>query len=206
MLGHELPPIENRTLDMDYVVVKAPQFSFSRLTGADPTLGVEMASTGEVACFGEDLHEALLKSLEATGFRRPKKGVLLSIGPRKQKLENAVNRLAAMGLKLFGTVGTAAHFRDRGLSVETVHKLSEGGSPSVLEILRGGQVDLVINIPTEYSDAESRDGYQIRRTAVDLGIPLFTNEQLVRLLVAALSEKTSADLLVKPWSAYAPGT
>jgi len=206
MLGHKPSGIENRTLDMDYVVVKAPQFSFSRLTGADPTLGVEMASTGEVACFGEDLHEALLKSLAATGFRRPKKGVLLSIGPNKKKFENAVNRLAAMGLDLYGTAGTAAHYNALGHDVKTVRKLSEGGSPSVLETLRNQDVDLVINVPAVYSDTESRDGYQIRRTAVDFGIPLFTNAQLARLVIAALQEKTEAEMLVKPWSAYSPGT
>ncbi len=206
MLGHKPSGIENRTLDMDYVVVKAPQFSFSRLTGADPTLGVEMASTGEVACFGEDLHEALLKSLAATGFRRPQKGVLLSIGPDKEEFDLAAQRLAKMGLRLYGTRGTAAHLRERGLEVEIVRKLSEGGSPSVLETLRNGDVDLVINIPRSYSEAESIDGYQIRRTAVDLGIPLFTNVQLARLLTTALTEKSEADLLVKPWSAYTPGT
>ena len=206
MLDKRPEGIENRTLDMDYVVVKAPQFSFSRLTGADPTLGVEMASTGEVACFGEDLHEALLKSLAATGFRRPKKGVLLSIGPRKKKFINAVRKLSGMGLRLFGTAGTAAYFGECGFELETVHKLSEGGSPSVLETLRTGDVDLVINIPMDYSDEESNDGYQIRRTAVDLGIPLFTNAQLTRLLISALLEKTEADMEVKPWSAYTPGT
>ncbi|MFH2009056.1 MAG: carbamoyl-phosphate synthase (glutamine-hydrolyzing) large subunit [bacterium] len=206
MLGRPPGPVENRTLDMDYVVVKAPQFSFSRLTGADPTLGVEMASTGEVACFGEDLHEALLKSLAATGFRRPRKGVLLSIGKDKEGFQTAARTLHAMGLKLFGTSGTAAYFNELGLEVEPVHKLSEKQSPSVVETLRDGTVDLVINIPKEYALQESQDGYQIRRTAVDLGIPLFTNAQLSRLLIKAMASTQESELLVKPWSAYTPGT
>jgi carbamoyl-phosphate synthase large subunit len=208
MLGHRPRGLENRTLDMDYVAVKAPQFSFSRLTGADPTLGVEMASTGEVACFGEDLHEALLKSLAATGFRRPTRGVVISIGGDgpKEEFLGAARRLAAMGLALFGTTGTARFYRDHGLEVTPVHKQSEGLSPSVVGILRAGQADMVVNVPGEMGDQESRDGYLIRRTAVDLGIPLFTNLELARLLVKALASKTDEDMLVKPWSAYVPGT
>ncbi len=204
MLGQRPRGLENHTLDLDYVVVKAPQFSFSRLTGADPTLGVEMASTGEVACFGEDLYEALLKSLAATGFRRPRRGVLLSIGGDEAKGDflGAAGLLKRMGLALHATSGTAAFLERHGLPVRRVHKESEGRSPSVVETLFTGAVDLVINIPERYSDQESRDGYLIRRTAVDLGIPLFTNSQLARLAVKALAAKRDDELLVRPWSAY----
>jgi len=208
MLGERGARPENRTLDMDYVVVKAPQFSFSRLTGADPTLGVEMASTGEVACFGDDLHEALLKSLAATGFVRPRRGVVLSIGgdAAKEEFFGAARRFEAMGLALFGTTGTARFYGDRGLIVTPVHKQSEGASPSVIEILHAGKADLVVNVPGAAGDQETADGYLIRRTAIDLGIPLFTNLELAQLLAKALEAKTDRDLRVAPWSSYVPGT
>jgi len=208
MLGRRRPALENRALDMDYVVVKAPQFSFSRLAGADPTLGVEMASTGEVACFGDDLHEALLKSLMATGFRRPCRGAVLALGGNEAKREflEPARLLLGLGLRLFATAHTAEFLAEQGLPVTRLFKQSEAEHPSVVDVLRSGEADLVINLPSVYSDAESRDGYVIRRAAVDLGVPLLTNLQLARLVVQALVGKTDAELFAKPWSAYQPGT
>ncbi len=210
MLGRRPEGLENRTLDMDYVVVKAPQFSFTRLTGADPTLGVEMASTGEVACFGEDLYEALLKSMTAAGFKRPDpaKGVLLSIGGQEAKagFDTAASILLDMDHPVYATAGTADYLESQGHRVTRVFKQSEDGSPSVVDTLRTGDVGLVVNIPHDYSVRESEDGYQIRRTAVDLGIPLFTNAQLARLVIKALANKPDSELLAKPWSEYIPGT
>ena len=190
----------------DYVVVKAPQFSFSRLAGADPMLGVEMASTGEVACLGDDLHEALLKSLAAAGFRRPRPGkaVLLSLGGDEAKVGflTAARRLHDMGLRILATQGTATYLSTQGLPTVRIFKESDGRSPGVVETLRTGDVDLVVNIPHAHSAEESADGYRIRRTAVDLGIPLVTNPQLARLIIKALADTPPEALVPKPWSAY----
>ena len=204
MLGEKVTVDENRTLDLDYVAVKAAQFSFSRLSGADPTLGVEMASTGEVGCFGEDLDEALLKSLISTGFRRPEKGALLALGTDKDKKSFVpyARTLHSMGLHLYATPGTARVLTAEGVDCTTVYKLSEDRHPSTVDILRQGSVDIVINIPFTYSDTETRDGYAIRRMAVDHAIPLFTNIQLARTIITALTRKTDGQLLVKPWRAY----
>ena len=131
------------------MVVKAAQFSFTRLPGADPTLGVEMASTGEVACFGDDLEEALLKSLISTGFRRPVKGVLMAIGTDKAKASFVpyARLLAEMGLELYATPGTAKKLAEAGIASTTVYKLSENKSPSSAQTILDGNVDLVINVP-----------------------------------------------------------
>ena len=191
MLGRTSDWVEhNPCLDLDRVCVKAPQFSFSRITGADPTLGVEMMSTGEVGCFGMDVHEALLKSMIATGFVIPTKGVLLSIGGttnKKEFLESA-NILIKIGLKLFGTAGTFTFFNNLGINIEKIFKQSEEGNPSVVDLMLLGEVDLVINIPSnENNYQESKDGYKIRRKAIDLNIPLITNQQLIILLIKAMS-------------------
>ncbi len=203
MLGR---PLRERTdsIDLDYIAIKAPQFSFSRLSGADPTLGVEMASTGEVACFGDDLHEALMKSLLSTGFRYPQKGVLLSIGRQQDKLAfvEAAALLHQRGLPLLATRGTAAFLESHGLPVSLVHKESDGLSPSITETLKSGRVDLVINIPREYSVTENQDGYRIRRDAVDLGIPLFTNLQLAEMVVRAIADTPKESLKLLAWDEY----
>lgn len=197
-------PVQNRALDLDYVAVKVAQFSFSRLAGADPTLGVEMASTGEVACFGDDLNEALLKGLLATGFKFPSKGVLLSLGPVAEKtrfLEEA-RALAAMGLKLFATPGTHDILREQGMDVAIAYKNSDDKSPSAVELMNKGFIDLVINIPRSYDRDGRPDGYFIRRRAVDLNIPLLTNMQLARAVVEAISKLNRADLKVVDWKSY----
>ncbi len=203
MLGKKRP-VKVDSIDLDYLGVKASQFSFSRLTGADPTLGVEMASTGEVACFGRDTEEALLKSLLSTGFRYPKTGVLVSIGRERDKLDfvDGLNLLLKLGLPLYATAGTYAFLKERDIPVEMLYKERDQKSPSCTEYLTNGKIDLVINIPKEYSAEENQDGYAIRRTAVDMGIPLFTNLQLAELVVLSLVRTQGTELEVLAWDEY----
>jgi carbamoyl-phosphate synthase large subunit len=205
-------PVENNSLDLDYVAVKAPMFSFSRLVGADPMLGVEMASTGEVGCFGEDVHEALLHALIATGFRFPKKGVLLSLGPIQDKYwfaDEARTIAAELGLPIFATPGTAEALRSLGIACTSLGKgpASPDGTPDdgagAVRAIEAGLVDLVINIPREYDDLGRPDGYWIRRRAVDAGIPLLTDLQLARAVVEALRHKSLATLSTRAYDEYA---
>ncbi len=204
MLGKEPLKVANRTLDIDYVGVKAAQFSFRRLSGADPLLGVEMASTGEVACFGDNIHEALLKSLISTGFQMPSKGVLLAIGTARDKEEFVAyaRDLAGRGLTIYATAGTAALLKKNGIDCHAVFKFSENRSPSTIDIIRRGLVDLVINVPGRYNTREETDGYQVRRRAVDQGIFLVTNLQLAKALVSALKAVGVEDLKIKSWREY----
>ena len=198
-------PIENRSLDLDYVAVKAPMFSFSRLVGADPMLGVEMASTGEVGCFGDDVHEALLHALIATGFRFPKKGVLLSLGPLQDKYWFADEaRVIAEQLKLpiFATPGTAEALRTLGIPCTSLGKGPADGAGAI-HAIEDGSVDLVINIPREYDEQGRPDGYWIRRRAVDAGIPLLTDLQLARAVIEALRHKNLATLSTLSYDEYA---
>jgi len=192
-------------LDLDYVGVKAPQFSFTRLEGADPTLGVEMASTGEVACLGWDFDEAFLKALIAVGFKFPLRKVLLSTGPVASKaafLEGA-RGLAAMGVEFFATHGTAEFMKRSGLEATVLKWPLEGGSPAAVDYIKGGRLDLVINIPKHHQQEELQNDYIIRRTAVDYGVPLITNVQIAQRLAEALSRfPTPESLRIRPWSAY----
>ncbi len=206
MLGRTPPVAENRALDLDYVAVKAAQFSFTRLPGADPTLGVEMASTGEVGCFGDDLDEALLKSLLSTGFRRPSAGVLVAIGSDREKeaFVPYARHIEEMGLSLHATPGTARILESAGVTTCPVYKIREARSPSATDVIREGKVDLVINVSETFSDVEAKDGFAIRRTAVDHGVPLVTNLQLARALILALFRKGDEELYAKPWSEYQP--
>lgn len=205
ILGKSPDTFVNRTLDIDYVAVKAAQFSFRRLSGADPLLGVEMASTGEVACFGDSLHEALLKSLASTGFKRPKKGILLAIGTTRDKEDfvEYARILAEMGLPLYATQGTAALFTQKGIHCRSVYKYSDQRSPSTVDIIRDQLVDLVINIPEMYHAREEKDGFQVRRRAIDHGVFLITNLQLAKSLVNALQAVSEDQLTVKSWREYA---
>jgi len=178
----------NNGLDLDYVGVKVPMFSFARLVGVDPILGVEMASTGEVGCLGTDLHEALLHGLLATGIRMPSRGVLLSLGPLKEKYWFADEaRVIAEDLRLpiYATRGTADILRKLGIACTEVEKRPDT-SLTAMELIDTGVVDLVINIPREYDQLGRPDGYLIRRHAVDSGVPLITDLQLARALVEAM--------------------
>jgi len=199
-----VPILNGSGHDLDYVGVKAPQFSFTRLEGADPVLGVEMASTGEVGCLGDDFEEAFLKALLAVGFRLPVKSVLLSTGPIESKaafLESA-RTLQAMGVAIHATRGTADFLRQHGVQARSLCWPTEGGSPNALEVIAARQVDLVINIPKSSGETELHNDYLIRRKAADLGIPLMTNIQLAQRLVEALAKKPLLELQIKSWQEY----
>lgn len=188
--------IVNPNLDLDYVGVKAPMFSFSRLTGADPMLGVEMMSTGEVGCLGRDLHEALQHALLATGMRFPQKGVLLSLGPVVDKYwfaDEARIIVDELQLPIYATRGTAEILAELGIPCTAVEKRSETGTSGV-DVIEVGLVDFVINVTREYDQYGRPDGYWIRRQAVDLGVPLVTDLQLARAIVEALRRRKPSSL------------
>ncbi len=202
-------------IELPYVAVKTPQFSFRRLSGADPVTGVEMVSTGEVACFGDDFEEALLKAMLATGFRFPEKGVLLSLGPvgDKYRFVEEAQQLVDLGLPLFATPGTADLLVGQGIRCHKLEKrtgttgrpMVEGQGivwPSAVERMRAGEIDLVINVPREYDEKGRPDGFLIRRAAVDLDIPLVTDLSLARRLVRAMGRYKKQDLKVRPWASY----
>jgi len=180
--------IRYQTVDLDHVGVKAAQFSFSRLKGADPRLGVEMASTGEVACFGQNAEQALLKALIAVGFKPPKKNILITVGRIDEKVDllPAVRKLQEKGYAFFATKNTHAFLESRGIPSALLHKVSEPRSPNIKEYLEKKRIDLVINVPTHTSSTEQTDGYFIRRIATDQGIPLITNVQLAKRVIEAL--------------------
>ena len=195
-------PTDN--LNIDHVGVKAPMFSFSRLTGVDPMLGVEMSSTGEVGCIGEDLHEALLHALLATGFRYPRRAVLLSLGPVSHKYQFAEEAAVVaneLGLAVYATEGTARMLEEIGIDCRRVEKTADS-EDSAMEFIEAHEIDLVINVPREY-DAQGRpDGYYIRRCAVDCGVPLITDLQLARAVVEAMRNRRREDLQVIAWNDY----
>ncbi|PIR83605.1 carbamoyl phosphate synthase large subunit [Candidatus Kaiserbacteria bacterium CG10_big_fil_rev_8_21_14_0_10_51_14] len=193
-----------RTVELDCVAVKSPQFSYSRIKGADPRSHVEMASTGEVACFGDSYSEALLKSMMAAGFRLPKKNILVSLGQQENKIKMlpAMQTLADMKFKLYATEHTADFLQSHGIECEKVYKISHKKSPNVSELLEDKALDLIINIPTHAFGGESTDGFTIRRKAVDMNIPLITNRQLAESFVVALAEQRGNGLKTKSWSEY----
>jgi carbamoyl-phosphate synthase large subunit len=194
------------SLELDHVGVKAPMFSFGRLTGVDPVLGVEMASTGEVGCLGDDLQEALLQALHAAGFRFPRKGVLLSLGPVEDKYwfaDEARLIHEQLGLPIYATGGTADALHALGIPCTTVAK-QPGDGKSAMELIDAGEIDLIVNVPREYDEYGRPDGYLIRRQAVETGTPLFTDLQLARALIEALWRKRDVPLVVRAWQEYLP--
>jgi len=185
------------TLDLDYVAVKAPQFSFSRLRGADPVLSVEMSSTGEVGCFGENLEEAFLLSLISTGFRIPTKNIFLSIGRTEDKagFVKYAQTLESMGFVLKGTCGTADFLHAEGVNIASIPE------KDVLQEIQNS--DLLINIPRNYAHENKTKGYSFRRSAIDGNVSLITNIQIAKLLVNALQKYPRAeDLGIRPWRAF----
>jgi carbamoyl-phosphate synthase large subunit len=205
MLGEKVPKIDKSSFDLDYVGVKASQFSFTRLKGSDPVTGVEMSSTGEVACLGDDFNEAFLKSLLAIGQRVPSKGVLLSTGTPKNKAEliDQLKVLQKQGLKFYGTKGTSDFYRHNGnLDVEVLYRPHDKIEPNVLTYMSQGKIDLVINIPKSDEKVELDSDYIIRRKAVDLNIPLFTNIQVAKRFVKALKIYSPESLPIKSWDEY----
>ena len=189
VLGSTLTPVHGAFEEMDRVGVKASQFSFTRLLRADPVLGVDMASTGEVACMGDNFYEALLKSMLSVGHRVPRKekGVLLSSGPAKEKVEllEAAQLLARSGYRLFATGGTADFLAAHGVEAERLHWPDSTQRPCVIDYLKAGEIDLVVNIPKNHTPRELENGYQIRRTAIDYNVPLITNARLAAAFIHA---------------------
>ncbi len=205
MLGEKVPRIDKSSFDLDYVGVKASQFSFTRLKGSDPVTGVEMSSTGEVACLGDDFNEAFLKSSLAIGRKVPAKGVLLSTGTPKNKAEliDELKILQKMGLKFYGTKGTSEFYKENGgVAVEVLYRPFDNQEPSILTLMAEGKIDLVINIPKTAEKVELDSDYIIRRKAVDLNIPLFTNVQIAKRFVKALKNYKPSELKMKSWDEY----
>ena len=201
LLGKAPTDRRYQTLDLDHVGVKAAQFSFSRLRGADPRLGVEMASTGEVACFGKNAEQALLTALLAVGFTMPKKNILVTVGRLEDKVEilPALQSLSERGFCFFATARTHDFLESRGITSAMLHKISEPRSPNIREYLEMRRIDLVINIPTHSTTTERTDGYFIRRIATDHGIPLITNVQLLKRFVEALMREDPENLPLLAW-------
>lgn len=187
-----------------FVAVKAPQFSFARLTGADPLLRVEMASTGEVACFGEDIEEAYLKAILATGGVIPKKGIMVSLGSgdKKEKFLESVQLLQQLHLPIYATEGTAKFLEKHGIKTIMLHKIHEEKEPNVITYSNEGKIDLVINVVDQYKKQEVEDSFAMRRFFVDNNIQLFTKLKQARLFVKALTEKNIDTLPIKAWSEY----
>jgi len=204
LLGKAPTDVRYQTIDLDHVGVKAAQFSFARLKGADPRLGVEMASTGEVACFGATAEEALLSSLLSVGFRLPQKNILLTVGKLEDKVDllSGIEQLHKMGFSLFATERTHAFLESRGIPSALLYKVGEPRSPNIKEYLEKKRLDLVINIPQHYTGAEMTDGYHMRRLAIDRGIPLITNVQLAKRLIEAMAVVKVEEIDLKPWSAF----
>jgi carbamoyl-phosphate synthase large subunit len=204
MLGQDTRG-DYRTLDLDHVAVKSPQFSFTRLKGADPVLYVEMTSTGEAACLGDSLEEAWLDAARATGFELPRKALLLSIGTeaQKAKLLDGVRALAEAGYELYATPGTHEFLERSRVPSQRAWKLSDGKSPSVTELILAGTVDCVVNVPKRAADeATLTDGYHIRRTAADVGVPLVNDAELARLFFRALLRHGKDAPRCRPLSNY----
>ncbi len=204
IMGRPYPVMHRSAFELEYVGVKAPQFSFTRLEGADPTLGVEMASTGEVGCIGDDFEEAFLKALLSVGYKIPVKNLLLSTGPIESKamfLANA-RMLKEMGTHIYATAGTAKFLQSNGIDSQILHWPLEDKQPNTIDFIRQRKLDLVINIPKNYQEEELTNDYIIRRNAVDFGVPLITDLQLARRFVETLSRKTLEDLHIKSWKSY----
>lgn len=204
IVGKKVEKEDDLTFNYDYVGVKAPEFSFTRLEGADPTTGVEMASTGEVACLGNDFDEAFLKALTAVGYKFPIKSILISSGTLESKTEllESTRQLLKIGVKFYATPGTAKFMEANGIPVETLDWPLNGKSPNAADYIKSRKIDLVINIPKNYQEEELTNDYIIRRTAVDFKIPLITNRQLAMRLAEALVNKDPLQLEAKSWDEY----
>lgn len=205
MLGLPVEKPNKNEFDLDYVGIKASQFSFNRLQKADPVLGVDMASTGEVGCIGDDVSEAILKSMLAVGQRIPEKNILLSTGMAKQKVAmlDAAKLLASKGYNLYATGGTHRFLEENGVSSTLVYWPSETGKePQALKMLHEKKIDMVVNIPRDLSAGELDNGYKIRRASIDLNIPLITNARLASAFINAFCTLSVDDIQIKSWQEY----
>ena len=204
MLGLPVKPMDKSSFDLDYMGIKASQFSFHRLLKADPILGVEMASTGEVGCIGDDYHETLLKSLLSIGLTIPEKNIFISSGSPKEKVEllNPARLLTEKGYNLYATRGTAKFLEENGVPVTTVAWPDENIHPNALDYLKEKKIDLVVNIPKNRSKDELQNDYTIRRSAVDFNIPLITNARLASAFLTAITKLSIDDIKVQSWNEY----
>ena len=207
MLGLPVEKPHKNLFDLDYVGIKASQFSFNRLQKADPVLGVDMSSTGEVGCLGDDTSTALLKSMLSVGHRIPAKNILLSTGSAKQKVDmlDAAHMLIDHGYKLYATGGTSKFLTENGIENTRVlwpSEEAEGGAPKALEMLHNHEIDMVVNIPKNLTSSELSNGYKIRRAAIDLNVPLITNSRLASAFIYAFCTTKLEDIDIKAWGEY----
>ena len=204
MLGEQIEPVDTSTFDIDYVGVKASQFSFGRLHKADPVLGVDMSSTGEVGCLGRDFDEALLNAMISVGHHVPQDAVLVSSGDVRGKVDmlDACRMLHDAGYKIYATEGTARFLNDNDVTATAVSWPDEKGDTGVLDLITNHKVDLVINIPKNHTKRELTNGYRIRRWTIDHNIPLITNARLAVAYVKAFISKPVTDIAIAPWQEY----
>ena len=205
MIGEPVTKPNKSAFDLDYVGVKASQFSFSRLQKADPVLGVDMASTGEVGCLGDDSNEAILTAMLSVGYKVPEKNILLSTGDAKQKAEllGAAKKLADNGYSLYATGGSYKYLVDNNIPATRVYWPSENGmEPQAMDLLREKKIDMVVNIPKNLTQVELENGYKVRRAAVDFNIPLITNARLASAFINAFCSMPVGDISIKGWDEY----
>lgn len=204
MLGKNVPKLSKSLFDLEYIGIKAPQFSFTRLHKADPIIGVDMASTGEVACIGEEYYETLLKSMLSVGYSIPQKNILISSGPTEDKatLLEPSRMLIEKGYVLFATRGTQEFLAKNNIEATMLHWPDEDKKPNTLDYLKEKKIDLVINIPKNLSPDELYNDYEVRRNAVDLNIPLITNSRLAKAFIIAICKYSVDELPVKSWDEY----
>ncbi len=204
MIGEKVTPPSKSAFDLDYVGVKASQFSFSRLQKADPVLGVDMASTGEVGCIGDDTNEAVLKSMLSVGYTIPEKNILLSTGDARQKAEmlSSCKLLVSKGYNLYATDGTFRFLVENNIPATRVYWPSESGEPQALSMLHERKIDLVVNIPKNLTQKELENGYKVRRTSIDLNVPLITNNRLASAFINAFCTIPIDKIQIKSWDEY----
>jgi len=204
MLGEKVEKPGRSLFDVDSIGVKAPQFSFSRLSKADPVLGVDMASTGEVGCIGDDYYEAILKAMLSVGYTIPEKSILISSGPSRSKTEllNSARLLLEKGYRLYATKGTHDFYEKNNIPNTRVFWPDEDEQPNAFDLIKNKAVDLVINIPKNLTSKELSNDYSIRRAAVDFNVPLITNARLASAFVYSISRYRLEDLPIKSWDEY----
>lgn len=204
MLGIHVEKPSKTLFDIDHIGIKASQFSFSRLTKADPVLGVDMASTGEVGCIGMGYYETMLKAMLSVGYHIPKKGVLISSGDIRSKVEllSACKNMRDRGLNLYATQGTADFLQSHGVETIVVHWPDDKRSPNAMELFHDKRIDFVVNIPKNLSEGELNNDYTIRRTSVDLNIPIITNARLASAFINAFCQVNLKELDIVSWDEY----
>lgn len=204
MLGKKVEKPNKSIFDVEHIGVKASQFSFARLTKADPVLGVDMASTGEVGCIGNDYYEAILKAMMSVGYKIPSKGILLSTGDIKSKVEliNSCRLMRQQGLQLYATAGTATFLQSHGIECRAVHWPDEDKKPNSIDLMKKGIIDFVVNIPKNLDSGELNNDYSIRRTAIDLNIPIITNARLASAYITAFCTVKRDEIQIKSWNEY----